>query len=56
MVGGAMAGAGLFLGAFATRLEHLYLSLGGLTGTGGTGTDWEGLGGNWEGMGWTGRD
>uniref|UniRef100_A0A8C3UTD1 Solute carrier family 16 member 13 n=2 Tax=Catharus ustulatus TaxID=91951 RepID=A0A8C3UTD1_CATUS len=34
MVGGAMAGAGLFLGAFATRLEHLYLSLGGLTGLG----------------------
>ncbi|NXD46578.1 MOT13 protein, partial [Copsychus sechellarum] len=34
MVGGALAGAGLFLGAFATRLEHLYLSLGGLTGLG----------------------
>ncbi|XP_058678914.1 monocarboxylate transporter 13-like, partial [Ammospiza caudacuta] len=34
MAGGALAGAGLFLGAFATRLEHLYLSLGGLTGLG----------------------
>ncbi|CAN8177267.1 unnamed protein product [Coccothraustes coccothraustes] len=34
MAGGALAGAGLLLGAFATRLEHLYLSLGGLTGLG----------------------
>ncbi|XP_077049029.1 monocarboxylate transporter 13-like, partial [Agelaius phoeniceus] len=34
MAGGALAGAGLVLGAFATRLEHLYLSLGGLTGLG----------------------
>ncbi|NWT17325.1 MOT13 protein, partial [Vireo altiloquus] len=34
MAGGALAGAGLLLGAFATRLEHLYLSLGGLAGLG----------------------
>ncbi|NXU92614.1 MOT12 protein, partial [Xiphorhynchus elegans] len=34
MAGGALAGTGLLLGAFATRLEHLYLSLGGLAGLG----------------------
>uniref|UniRef100_A0A6J0UDT2 Monocarboxylate transporter 12 n=1 Tax=Pogona vitticeps TaxID=103695 RepID=A0A6J0UDT2_9SAUR len=34
MLGGLLASAGLILSSFATRLEHLYLSLGVLTGLG----------------------